>query len=95
MNYQELIALYVNVDDVPYFCSFGVEQIPEEIKTFTGNKNIKRNIQNTSIQFNNVPTPLYWIYLLLLKGKSLLDYICQVAVVKIQDLSKNKKVVNY
>ena len=44
MNYYELIALCVNVDDVPYFCSFAVEKIPEEIKTFTGNKNIKRNI---------------------------------------------------
>ena len=29
---------------VTYFDSFGVEQIPKEIRTFIGNKNIKTNI---------------------------------------------------
>ena len=39
------IALYVQKnDEVIYFDSFGVEHIPKEIKTFTGNKNIKTNI---------------------------------------------------
>ena len=37
------IALYVQ-NNVTYFDSFGVEQVPEEIKTFTGNKNIETNI---------------------------------------------------
>ena len=30
-------------NDVTYFDSFGVEHIPEEIKTFVSNKNIKTN----------------------------------------------------
>ena len=38
------IALYVKNNDITYFDSFGVEHIPEEIKKFMGNKNIKTNI---------------------------------------------------
>ena len=38
------IGLYVQNNDVTYFGSFGVKHIPEEIKTFIGNKNIKINI---------------------------------------------------
>ena len=38
------IALHVQNNDVTYFVSFGVEHIPEEIKTFMGNKDIKTNI---------------------------------------------------
>ena len=33
--------MYVQNNYVTYFDSFGVEHIPEEIKTFIGNKNIK------------------------------------------------------
>ena len=35
------IALCVQNNNVNYLDSFGVEHIPEEIKTFAGNKNIK------------------------------------------------------
>ena len=38
------IAWYLQNNNVTYFDSFGVEHIPEEIKTFIGNKNIKTNI---------------------------------------------------
>ena len=38
------IALYVQNNNVTYFDSFGVEHIPEEIKTFISNKKIKTNI---------------------------------------------------
>ena len=31
-------------NEINYFDSFGVEHIPEEIKEFIGNKNIKANI---------------------------------------------------
>ena len=41
------IALYVQSNDVTYFDRFGVEHIPEEIKTFIGNQNIKTNIFRT------------------------------------------------
>ena len=36
--------MYVNNKTVTYFDSFGVEQIPKEIKKFIGNKNITANI---------------------------------------------------
>ena len=36
--------MHVNNNDVPYFDSFGVEQISKEIKTFINNKNMKTNI---------------------------------------------------
>ena len=34
-------CLYVQNNDVTYFGNFGVEHIPEETKTYIGNKNIK------------------------------------------------------
>ena len=37
------VAMHVN-NNVTYFDSFGVEHIPEEIKAFINNKNIKTNI---------------------------------------------------
>ena len=38
------IALFCNRNEIVYFDSFGVEHVPEEIKEFIGNKNIKANI---------------------------------------------------
>ena len=38
------IALFCKKDETVYFDSFRVEHFPEEIKKFTGNKNIKANI---------------------------------------------------
>ena len=35
------IDLFCNRGEIVYFDSFGVEQVPEEIKAFIGNKNIK------------------------------------------------------
>ena len=37
------IALYVKNNEVIYFDSFGVENVPKEIKRFTGHKNTKTN----------------------------------------------------
>ena len=45
------IALFCNRNEIVYFDSFGVEHIPEEIKKFIGNKNIKANIFR--VQANN------------------------------------------
>ena len=39
-----LVVSYVKNNNVTYFDSFGVEHIPEEIKTFISYKNIKTNI---------------------------------------------------
>ena len=38
------VALCCKNNEIVYFDSFGVEHIPEEIKKFIGNKNIKTNI---------------------------------------------------
>ena len=38
------IALFCNKNEMVYFDNFGVEHVPEEIKKFIGNKNIKANI---------------------------------------------------
>ena len=45
------IALFCKKNEIAYFDSFGVEYIPEEIKEFIGNRNIKANIFR--IQANN------------------------------------------
>ena len=38
------IVLFCNRNEIVYFDSFGVEHVPEKIKKFVGNKNIKANI---------------------------------------------------
>ena len=38
------IALFCNRNEIVYFDSFSAEHVPEEIKEFVGNKNIKANI---------------------------------------------------
>ena len=38
------IALFCKRNEIVYFNSFGVEHVPQEIKEFIGNKNIKSNI---------------------------------------------------
>ena len=46
------IALFCKKNEIVYFNSFEVEHIPEEIKKFIGNKNIKANIFR--VQVNTV-----------------------------------------
>ena len=38
------IALFCNKNEIVYFDTFGVEHVPQEIKEFIENKNIKDNI---------------------------------------------------
>ena len=45
------IALFCKKSEIVYFDSFGVEHVPEEIKEFVQNKNIKANIFR--VQANN------------------------------------------
>ena len=45
------ISLFCNKNKIVYFDRFGVEHIPEEIKEFIGNKNVKANIYR--VQSNN------------------------------------------
>ena len=45
------VALFCKKNEIVYFDSFGVEHIPEEIKKFISNRNIKANIYR--VQANN------------------------------------------
>ena len=38
------IALFVKINEITYFDSFGVEHVPKDIKKFIEQKNIKTNI---------------------------------------------------
>ena len=67
-------TLYVSNNDVIYFDSFGVEQIPPEMRHFIGNKNIKTDI--CRIQAND--SILYKYFSIrfidfILVGKTLID----------------------
>ena len=62
-------------NEIVYFDSFGVGHIPEEIKEFIGNKNIKANI--FQIQENNSVICGYfciWFIDFMLASKKLTDY---------------------
>ena len=45
------IALFCNINEIVYFDGFGVEHVPEEIKKFVGDKNIKA--KNFGVQTND------------------------------------------
>ena len=69
------IALFCNRNEIVYFASFGVEHIPEEIKEFIRNQNIKANI--FWIQENNSIMCDYFCIIcidFMLAGKKLTDY---------------------
>ena len=69
------IALYVNVKNVTYLYSFGVEQILKEIRKFMGNKNIIANIYKIQ-GYDSIMCGYFCIGFIdfMLKGKSLLEY---------------------
>ena len=69
------IALYVNAENVTYFDSFAVENIPKEVNKFIRNKNIIINIYRIQVH-NSIMCGYFFIGFIdfMLKGKSLLDY---------------------
>ena len=69
------IALFCNRNEIVYFDSFGVEHVPEEIKEFVGNKNIKANIFQARAN-NSVICGYFYIGFIdfMLAGKKLTDY---------------------
>ena len=69
------IALFCNRSEIVYFDSFGVEHIPEEIKEFIGNKNIKANIFRVQAN-NSVMCGYFCIGFIdfMLAGKKLTDF---------------------
>ena len=70
------VALYVQNSDFTYFDYFGVEHIPEEIKIFIGNKNIKTNIFRIQA-FDSIMRGYFCIGFIdiMLAGKTLTDFM--------------------
>ena len=69
------IVLFCKKNEIVYFDSFGVENIPEEIKEFIGNINIKANIFR--VQENNSTMCGYFcigFIAFMLAGKKATDY---------------------
>ena len=78
-------------DEVIYFDSFGVENIPQEIKKFIGNKNIKANIYR--VQANDlIMCGHFCIGFIgfMLAGKTLTDY---TALFSPYDFNKNDQII--
>ena len=69
------VALHVNNNYVHYFDSFGVEHIPEKIKAFMNNKNIKTNIFRVQA-YDPVMCGYFCIGFIdfMLKGKTLTEF---------------------
>ena len=69
------IALFCNRNEIFYFHSFDVEHVPEEIKNFVANKNIKANLFR--VQSNDsVMCGYFYIGFIdfMLAGKKLTDF---------------------
>ena len=81
----------MNANNMVYFDSFGVEHIPKEIKKFIGNKIIVTNIYRIQ-EYNSIMCKYFSIGFIdvMLKGKSLLDYINFVSP---NDYEKNDKMM--
>ena len=69
------IALFCKRNEIIYFDSFGVEDIPEEVKEFIGNKNTKADIFR--VQGNNsIMCDYFYIGFIdfILAGKKMTDF---------------------
>ena len=78
-------------NEIVYFDSFGVEHIPEEIKKFIGNKNVKANIY--WVQANDsVMCGYFCIGFIdfMLAGKTLIDY---TTLFSPHDFNKNDRII--
>ena len=85
------IALFCNRSETVYFDSFGVEHVPEEIKEFIGNTNIKANIFR--VQANNSIIRGYFcigFIDFMLAGKKLTDFI---SLLFPYDFEKNDSII--
>ena len=85
------IALFCNESEIVYFDIFGVEHVPEEIKEFAGNKNIKANI--FQVQANDSVMCAYFCIGcidFILGGKKLTDY---TSLFSPYDFKKNDDII--
>ena len=85
------IALFCNRSEIVYFNSFGVEHVPEEIKEFVGNKNIKANIFRVQAN-NSVMCGYFCIGFIdfMLAGKKLTDF---TSLFSPYDFKKNDNII--
>ena len=69
------IALFCNRNEIVYFDSFGVEHVPEEIKDFIRNENIKANIFRVQAN-NSIMCSYFYIKFIdyMFAGKTLVDF---------------------
>ena len=84
----------MNINNVTYFDSSGVEHLPKEIKVFIKNKNIKTNIFRIQV-YGSIMCGYFCIRLsnFMLKGKSLTEY---ANVFSPNDFEKNDDtILNY
>ena len=85
------ITLFCNKNKIVYINSSGVEHIPEVIKEFIGNKNIKANIYR--VQSNNsIMCGYFCIGFIdfMLAGKTLIDY---TNLFSPYDFDKNDRII--
>ena len=85
------IALFIKTNEVIYFDSFGIEQIPKEIEHAIGNKEIKASIFRLQAH-DSIMCGYYCIEFInyMLKGKTLLDY---TNLFSPNDKIKNDKII--
>ena len=85
------IALFCNGNEIVYFDSFGVEHVPEEIKEFIGNKNIKANIFRVQAN-DSVMCGYFCIGFIdfMLAGKKLTDF---TSLFSPYDFKKNDNII--
>ena len=85
------VALFCKKTEIVYFDSFGIEHIPEEIKKFSGNKNIKANIYRLQAN-NSIMCGYFCIGFIdfMLSDKTLIDY---ANLFSRYDFNKNDQII--
>ena len=85
------IALYVKINEVIYFDSFGVGHIPKEIKKFINNKNIIANIYRVQ-NYDSIMCGYFCIGFInyMFAGRSLIDF---TSLFSPYDFKKNDKII--
>ena len=88
------VALWVNINSVTYFDSFGVEHIPKKMRIFIKTKNVKSNIFRIQA-YDSIMCGYFFIAFIdfMLKAKSLNEY---TNLFSLNDFKKNDDtVLNY
>ena len=85
------IALFCSRSEIVYFNSFGVEHVPEEIKMFIRNKNLKANVFRVQANYS-IMCGYFCIGFIdfMLVGKSLTDF---TSLFFPYDFKKNDRII--